>query len=204
MLAGALEIDGPKGLVDAYEVRIEIGEDFPFVPPKVFDVAERLPRNIDRHVYSDGQVCLEVWPIWRAQNPNPTVQTVLNGPIRNFFLSQAVFESSGDWPFGHYGHGDLGRREALRYLFRADSADDNDLLWRMNALVNPPRRQNKCPCRNGKLYRKCHRAEFEAIADILGSAGLAAVATMYLDVLERSDPLIDAANEEVCPHPSRE
>lgn len=186
IIDGTFEIDGPRGLLDAYEIRIEIGKDFPIIPPTVVDAGGRLPRDIDRHVFSDGRVCLEVWPVWLARNPQPTVGTVLQGPIRNFFLSQSVFETSGNWPFGHYAHGDAGRREALRDILRANSTDDKDLLWRANALVNPPRRQNACPCRGGKLWRKCHREELQAIGRSLDQAGLWLIADMYLGVLERS------------------
>lgn len=185
-LKGMFQIDRPKGPVDAYEVRIEFPEDFPLSPPWVFETAGRLPREIDRHVLSDGHACLEVWPVWRAQNPTATVRTVLNGPVRNFFLSQSVFQSSGKWPFGEYAHGDAGKREALRDVLRASSTEDKDLLWRAYALVNPPRRQNTCPCGSGRLYRKCHRREILEVAGTMDQTGLWQVTDMYLKVLKRS------------------
>lgn len=182
-----MEIAGPKGVVDAFRVRIEFGKHFPFDAPVVFDSEGRLPRDINRHVYSDGHVCLEVWPAWLAQNPGATVSTVLDGPIRNFFLSQSVFESSGYWPFGEYQHGDAGRREALRAVLRGDSTEDKDLAWRALALMMPPRRQNTCPCRSGRLYRKCHRDELRDIAASLDPQGFSLVTGMYVDMLKREE-----------------
>lgn len=184
-LEGVFEVDSPKGPVDAYKVRIEFDRDFPRAAPLVFDIDGRLPRDIDRHVYSDGHVCLEVWPVWLAQNPEPTVATVLGGPIRNFFLSQSYYEANGKWPFGEYSHGDKGRREALRDAVRADSIADKDLVWRVYGLFKPPRRQNVCPCGSGRLYRKCHRAELEAIAQSLSSEGIWLITEMYVKILER-------------------
>lgn len=189
VLEGVFEVDGPKGLVDAYQVRIELSRDFPDVPPSVFDVGERLPRDLDRHVYLNGQACLEVWPVWLAQNPNPTVVTILNGPVRNFFLSQSVYDATAKWPFGEYAHGDAGRREALRDAVSASSTADKDLLWRVYALLNPPRRQNSCPCGSGHLYRKCHRAEVQTIAKGLTQEGIWLITDMYLKVLERDERL---------------
>jgi hypothetical protein len=185
ILAGTLQVEGPAGLVDAYEVKIEFSQHFPLVPPVVFETGARLPRDIDRHVYADGHVCLEVWPVWRAKNPDATVRTVLNGPVRNFFLSQSVFEHSGVWPFGEYRHGDAGQREALRDMLRADSIEDKDLLWRANGLANPPRRQNTCPCGSRKLYRKCHRTELRSIAETVDVSGLWLITDMYVRILER-------------------
>jgi hypothetical protein len=185
-LEGLFEVEGPKGPVDAYEVRIEFSRDFPMVPPVVFDVGERLPRDIDRHVYSDGHACLEVWPVWLAQNPAATAVTVLNGPVRNFFLSQSYYEATGEWPFGEYSHGHEGQREALRDAVRADSTADKDLLWRVYGLLKPPRRQNACPCGSRRLYRKCHRAELMAVAQSLSQEGIWLITEMYLKILERA------------------
>ena len=187
VMEGTFEIDGPKGRVDAYEIRIEFPEAFPRVPPAVFETTGRLPHDLDRHVFGDGRACLEVWPVWRAQNPDATVRSVLNGPVRNFLLSQSIFESSGSWPFGEYSHGDAGQREALRDILKATGTGDKDLLWRANALVNPPRRQNSCPCGGGRLYRKCHRQELEGLATSLDSAGIWLITDMYLDMLKRTD-----------------
>ena len=186
VLEGKFEVDGPKGRVDAYSVRIEFSKDFPLSPPLVFETDGRLPHHIDWHVIGNGYACLEVWPVWRAQNTDPTVRSVLNGPVRNFFLSQSFFEANGHWPFGEYSHGDPGRREALKTLFRAASAQDKDLLWRVNALVNPPRRQNSCPCGSSRLYCKCHQPELQEIASNLDQSTLWLVTDMYLKILERA------------------
>lgn len=186
ILEGLFQIEGPKGPVDAYNVRIEFPEEYPALPPVVFETQGRLPREIDRHVFSDGHACLEVWPVWRAQNGKATVRTVLNGPVRNFFLSQSVFESSGKWPFGEYAHGDAGKREALKDVLRASGTEDEDLLWRAYALVRPPLRQHTCPCGSGRLYRKCHRQEIQEIAAAINKTGLWEVTDMYLKVLQRS------------------
>jgi hypothetical protein len=181
--------------VDAYDVRIELSADFPLLPPKVFETGGRVPWHIDRHVFGDGHACLEVWPVWRSQNPTATVRTVLNGPVRNFLLSQSVFAATGKWPFGEYAHGDAGKREALRDILRAPTPDDKDLLWRVSALLKPPRRQNACPCRSGRLYRKCHRDEMQQIAGSMDEAGLWLVTDMYVKVLERSEAAAATAIE---------
>lgn len=187
VIAGLFELDGPEGPFDAYQVRIEFSDAFPLSSPSLFEIGGRLPWDIDRHVFSDGHACLEVWPVWRAQNPAATVRTVLNGPVRNFLLSQSVFASTGKWPFGEYAHGDAGKREALREILRAPTVDDKDLLWRAYALIEPPRRQNTCPCGSGRLYRKCHRQEIEQIGKNMDQAGLWLMTDMYLDILKRSD-----------------
>jgi hypothetical protein len=185
VVEGRFVIDGPQGPFDAYQVRIEFSEAFPLSSPQVFETGGRVPWEIDRHVFSDGHACLEVWPVWRARNPTATVRTVLNGPVRNFLLSQSVFEATTKWPFGEYAHGDAGQRDALREILRAPTPNDEDLLWRVYALLSPPRRQNACPCRSGRLYRRCHRDEMQQIASSMDDAGLWLITEMYLKVLKR-------------------
>jgi hypothetical protein len=195
VLEGMFELDSPKGPVDAYQIRVEIPETFPFASPRVFETGGRIPWEIDRHVFSDGRACLEVWPVWRAKNPDANVRTVLNGPVRNFLLSQSVFEATKEWPFGDYAHGSAGQREALRSVLGAPTPEDRDLLWRLHALLSPPRRQNACPCNSGRLYRKCHADEMRKIADSMDEAGLWLMTEMYLGILERSKEAVATATE---------
>lgn len=161
VLEGQFLVETPLGSLDGYDVRLEFSEDFPSLCPKVLETGGRIPYDIDRHVFADGSACLEVWSLWFLKNPSATVLSVLKGPIRNFFLSQSIFEAERYWPLGEYSHGNLGRLEAMADFLGAKSLEMPELIWRALSLIDPPKRQNECPCGSRELYRKCHRTEID-------------------------------------------
>src|SRR5690606_21618810 len=58
-LEGSVNLFDKNGLVyDTYNIRIECSKDYPGTFPWVYEVAGRLPANIEWHVYSDGHFCI--------------------------------------------------------------------------------------------------------------------------------------------------
>jgi len=156
-IEGTLSLNDDQGVFDRYCVRIELSEFFPDRAPKVFETAGRIPHHIDRHVFADGHACLTVWPVWLARAEDRSFHSVMDGPIRNFFLSQTIFEQSGHWPFGEYAHGYDGMLQAICEFLGIDPPDFHIaaqvslLLWKW------PKGHHRCGCGSGKPFRNCHR-----------------------------------------------
>lgn len=153
----------PGGPLTAYEIRVTLKEDFPESEPVVFETAGRIPPTADRHVYPDaGNCCITVWEHWLATATDRSFAAYMNGPFRQYFLSQFVFETTGKWPLGEHAHGLPGLEEA--YLHALGINDLNKLVpYLKNLSHSSPKGHWKCPCGSGKRLRNCHREGLTAL-----------------------------------------
>jgi len=82
-------------------------------------------------------------------------ESYLCGPVTSYFVSQSVFEITGEWPFGEQGHEteDIAATYA-EALGLKDGADHRGLLRLLTApfLSGNP----LCPCGSRKRLRDCH------------------------------------------------
>lgn len=163
VVEGKIVLSGSMGPFDSFEVRIEFNEGFPFIGPRLFETAGRIPHTLDRHMLSDGSACLEVWEAWLAHSSDWSISTTLSGPIRNFLLSQSVFEHTDNWPFGEHAHGQAGQLDAIKAILDPASPDTSRLAWLLETLVKWPAGHNQCPCGSANKFRDCHRPELEEV-----------------------------------------
>jgi hypothetical protein len=149
--------DTAEGAIDQFDVLILIAKDFPRREPVVFETGNRIPREVDRHCYTNGACCVGVWDEWRVGNVKPTISAFLEGPVRNFFLSQIYFEIHGRWPFGERSHGDAGIREACVDMLGI--RNDPKLIMRYLRVLAGlwPKGHWLCPCGSNRRIRHCHR-----------------------------------------------
>lgn len=158
-------LDG-SNVLDSFEVLFGFGRDFPAFEPYIAETGKRLPREIDRHVYPWGQCCTCVWPQWRGTTEKVSVKAFVDGPVRDFFLSQLYFEQHKDWPFGEWKHGKSGLIEAAKAMLGLSSLDlsEQQLRAYMNAATAKSVKGHwSCPCGSGKRLRDCHREQVEAL-----------------------------------------
>jgi hypothetical protein len=152
-----------EGAIDQFDVSIFVAKNFPRIEPVVFETGNRIPREVDRHCYTNGACCTGVWDEWLAKNECPTIDTFLEGPVRNFFLSQMYFEIHGRWPFGERSHGDAGIREACVDILGIKN-DQKLMLRYLCVLAGPwPKGHWQCPCGCDRRIRDCHRDELRAM-----------------------------------------
>lgn len=163
-IRGTFPIRGPDGeLIDEYQVSIELKADYPETLPVVFELAGRIPRTQDRHMFSDGSACV-VHPDdrWRCFPEEAPFCQYVEGPLYNFFLSQTVFEETGEWPFGDWGHGDSGTKEYYFELLGIEDLQVVSLFLRELSLAKL-RAYRPCPCRSGRPIGACCLAKLEAL-----------------------------------------
>ena len=149
--------------ISIYDVEIWLTANFPQTEPRVFEVGRRIPRDIDRHMFSNGRCCVTVWEAWLATAPQISFEAFLTGPLHEFFLSQFWYELKGEWPFGEWSHGLKGLEEAYAEVLQVPN-DGARLRAYLDVLCRQrPKGRRPCPCGSGRRLRDCHRERVMAL-----------------------------------------
>jgi hypothetical protein len=102
----------------------------------------------DVRVVFVGDICTDV-PELILLRGQPSLVEYLEGPVRNFFLSQIIVASGKTWPFGQWDHGKKGLLQA--YL---------DYVASKNAKGHWP-----CPCGSMRRLRDCHAKQIAELRE---------------------------------------
>ena len=156
-ILGNFVVRGENGVeIDRYQISIRLLARFPKDLPVVRETGGRIPGTEDRHINgSDGTACV-LYPEdrWQCYPENGDFSVYLNGPLRDFFLSQSYYEREGEWPFGEWGHGVNGTFEFYAELI--GDSDPNTVVRHITALTYPKiKGKLSCPCGSGKFIRDC-------------------------------------------------
>jgi hypothetical protein len=123
----------------------------------VFETGGRIPRIRGRHHYDDtGSACVllpeERWRVWPKGS---SLLKFIDIPVRNFFISQAVFERDGVWPLGQWEHGLYGQKQYYQEMF---GSDDLPKVAKYLEYIAAKKMKGHwlCPCGSGKRVRDCH------------------------------------------------
>lgn len=174
-----VETNGELVFKGSFPIRHE-GEDldrflieisFPDGParlPVVHEIGGRIPRISDRHVNErTGDLCVDVPELIQLRGEN-TLLRFLNGPVRNFLISQHLVEKGDPWPFGQWEHGKPGLIQAYGEIlgFREEPQIRRflDLLSHKKIKAHWP-----CPCGSGRPIRSCHDAEIRALQILIST-----------------------------------
>ncbi|WP_298975932.1 hypothetical protein [uncultured Roseobacter sp.] len=143
------------GAIASFDIRIEVPWLYPKAEPKVFELGNAFPQNADFHCNPKGDCCICVFESWRATAQDTSLGAYLNGPIRNFFLSQFIRQETGVWPFDEWKHGRAGYIDACaERLGCKNSFEEVDYLLRVLS-HDWPRGHWECPCKSGKKIKAC-------------------------------------------------
>lgn len=156
LVVGSFPIADDKGVVDSFEVEIQLPPNFPKQLPTVRETRERIPRTLDRHMLKDGVACLFVREDWWASHPDSyTLLEFLDGPVRTYFVEQSMVELGMGWPFGERSHGVRGILECYQELTGAQTLEIASAFLALLAEKRIDGRR-KCPCGSGYMLRHCH------------------------------------------------
>ena len=155
--------DDPSPPIAEYDIEMGLVKDFPKIEPRVFEVGRRIPREVDRHVSSDGTCCVTVWEVWLTTAPDASFEAFLTGPIYEFFLSQFWYEINGEWPFGEWSHGQTGLEEACSEVLGLPDEEDQLCAYLRVLSKQRPKGHWPCPCGSGRRLRDCHRERVVAL-----------------------------------------
>jgi hypothetical protein len=111
-IRGAFPVLHAGKVPDRYQVEIE-WSDSDTEAPVLYETGGRIPWTAERHVNQNGKACIFVPEEWLMRpREQRTPIDYLDGPVRNYFLWQALFEHGEARPSGERSHGVPGLIEA--------------------------------------------------------------------------------------------
>jgi hypothetical protein len=125
--------------------------------PSVWETGGRIPREMDRHVFVDGSLCLGApLALWIQLRGDHSIERVIDGPLRSFLIGNSLVEEGEPWPHGERAHGAAGLLEHLGELI---GTSDPQAVGRflIKLLDKKVRGHRLCPCGSGLIIRKCHK-----------------------------------------------
>lgn len=166
-LSGNLILSDENNVMyDEYSIKIECSNDYPNNFPLVYELNERLPNNIDWHIYEDGHFCI-CTPIeeYIHCSKGITLTSFIQKQIIPYLHNQSFREKEGYF-LNERSHGSMGILESLNDILHI-----NDLIKVYFLLVyiyknSKPSRTSKCFCGSDRKYRYCHKEAYEVLKSI--------------------------------------
>lgn len=157
LIRGSLPIEEAGSELDRFSVEIDFSPLQQGLLPKVSETGGRIPHHEDRHInVKDGTacVCLPEDYFLRHAGPFDPV-TFLDGPVRDFFIGQALVARGDPWPYGEWKHGDAGRGDWLSEFF--ESLSQIEIKAYLDLLsLKELKGHFICPCGSSRRIRNCH------------------------------------------------
>jgi len=155
---GYLDIlDKDLELRGEFNVRIDIPINYPHGFPTMRELSRIIPREIDRHIYEDGNCCLTILQkqILEARS-GISISDFIEKYSIPYLANQIYFEEYGDWANGEYSHDNTGI--AQFYLEEIQTAEYSEVLKVLAIVLNHNNvgRNQPCYCGSEKKFKKCH------------------------------------------------
>lgn len=171
--AGGMILDGILPVTQdlGYSVTIELGPNYPDVPPVVRCDPTEIEPIPDRHC-SFGEACLCVRSELRLHWPRGSdIATFVGHLVIPFLDGQFYYDTHGHWPPGRgRDHGKPGILQAYREFcdpFGNDSDETVEQLMRLLARKNKPKGHETCPCGSRRKIRGCHKDAIDRLRQIV-------------------------------------
>jgi hypothetical protein len=166
-LEGKITLCDESGVAyDAYQIRIECSNDYPNSFPTVYETSERLPPNIDWHIYPDGHFCICTSleeSIYCCKGL--TLTRFINDQIVPYLHNQSFREKEGYF-LQERSHGIQGTLESLKDILKTNDLQKIYALLIYIYINDTPSRISKCFCGSKKKYRHCHKEAYRNLKDI--------------------------------------
>lgn len=146
-----------KTEIESYDIFIGFPKKYPFVFPWVIESSKKIPRELDRHVNSDGTLCIGNWQDEFSVCKNGITFTYFLDEILNTHLCREyVKEKTNKYPTGERSHGIEGIWEGYYEVLR--TTDKGKVLSELDLILNHKSigRNTLCYCNSGKKYKACH------------------------------------------------
>ena len=169
-IIGSLELKDDAGfLIDSYFIKIVPSEGYPYRFPRVFETGNRIPINIDWHIFPDGHCCIKTVPeeILICQR-GITLQWFIKDQLLPYFFNQKHRELHGYF-LQERSHGMRGNLEFFKEYF--NTQDENLVLKLLGEAQKGSelKSNSKCICGSGKKFKKCHRRSIRSTRSILSA-----------------------------------
>ncbi|MBS1702611.1 MAG: hypothetical protein JST12_13170 [Armatimonadetes bacterium] len=87
------------------------------------------------------------------------LSTFINGPVNDYFIGEALVELGEPYPYGEARHGYRGVFDYWYDKLGLLTPQAVVGILKQASKPKPPRKGSACPCRSGKIVRKCHRVQ---------------------------------------------
>lgn len=151
---GSFPIRDETGEIDRFSIEIAFPDGVKALPA-IREIGGRIPLDRDRHVnVPSGYICADV-PELVMLRGEASLLSYLNGPVRNFFLSQLSVESGKGWPFSQWDHGKDGLVQAYGEML---GVTGEKIIKAYLDFVSSKEIKGHwlCPCGSGRRIRDCH------------------------------------------------
>jgi len=153
---------------DSYDVSIKL-ESYPIDFPLVYETAERIPRKVSRHIYTDTKSCCLTTQA-KAQILLKTKITTLllfvEEIVIPYFQNNSYYEINGEYETDEYSHDKNGIIEGYRDILRTD--DDYFIVKLIKERIEGKkiRLHDMCYCGSGLSIKKCNnRLHYQCYKD---------------------------------------
>jgi hypothetical protein len=154
-----LVVKGSIKIVDdvSYDVHITFPEEYPYAFPIVREVSNKIPKDADRHVYTDGSLCLAVKPqeVILCKR-GLSFETFIEKVLTPHLAREYVRDVTGAYPQGEYSHGSAGILEYFQE--RAGITEPNKILQLIEIALDGTivGMYDPCICGSERKFKFCH------------------------------------------------
>ncbi|WP_394530779.1 ubiquitin-conjugating enzyme family protein [Priestia aryabhattai] len=148
---------GTQPIEDKYELEIAVPENFPYELPKVRELEQKIPRDLNHHINPDDTLCLGsplrmIMKLYKSPTLNTYAEECL---IPYLYAVSYKLQNGGDFVFGELEHGGKGLISDYLDILNLDKSEQ--VIKSLSLLSMKKRVANKkiCPCGCYKKLGSC-------------------------------------------------
>lgn len=154
-VVGVLLVHVDNEAVGSFPIVMGFPPDYPQSMPWVFESGDRIPKTLDRHVFTgSGVACLIVPEEWQAADDR-SFHAFMAGPVRDYFLGQLIYDEKGSFPHGERDHGTEGLIESYSEMIGIENEEIAVRRWLRCLTKRQLKGHFDCPCGSGIRLRDC-------------------------------------------------
>lgn len=142
----------------SFQIQVNFPLDYPHGFPSLRELSGLIPKEIDRHIYSNGNCCVTILQKQIIEsNRGITIVRYFTDYVVPYLANQIYFQEFGEWANEEYEHGYAGLIQY--YKETLNTSDPSIILKSIEAVIcnNKIRGYEKCFCQSGVKFKKCHQ-----------------------------------------------
>jgi hypothetical protein len=148
---------GKRSIVDSYQIKITVPDEFPHAIPTVTEMARKIPRDGMHHINPDGSLCMGS-PLRLLQkiSEKPNLVGFSENCLVPYLYSVSYKLQVGEeFPFGELPHGEKGILDDYLILFGLKTTDQVKQTLMLLGMKERIANKQSCPCDCGLRLGKC-------------------------------------------------
>ncbi len=155
-LRGSYPVEEAGNELDRFSIEVDFDPLNQEQMPKVRETGGRIPWREDCHVNKDGTACVCLPEDYFFKYPGRFDPLIfLEGPVRDYFIGQALVARGDPWPHGEWQHGNVGRTDWFTEFIEGLSPIQMKAYLEILSLKEL-KGHITCPCGSLQRIRNCH------------------------------------------------